>query len=343
MSLRFWSTSYERRLFRREADLFEGFLQYVMTELDDDDDDSSVSSLSSMSDSDDGLDFDEDDLFTNTFTLMARHLMQRAHKILDPLVDNEIEFGQRKQIADFNDSQCKENFRWRKAELQEMADALWPRVSPFLGNDKEDLALKYGYRAPYETCLLIYLFRMSRPHRLRSDAEKEFGMRRSHISACVQTFSAALFQLSHQYLIDPRIWHARMPYYAERVERKCHGLMSNIWGFVDGTIRRTCRPIYYQNLVYTKYKKCHGLKFQSIVVPDGYIAYLYGPFVAKRHDARMLRESGLMDILRGLMPADGSNGPVYALYGDLAYPQSIWLFGGYVNPAPGSLQRAFNR
>jgi len=57
----------------------------------------------------------------------------------------------------------------------------------------------------------------------------------------------------------------------------------------------------------------------------------------------MLRESGLMDILRGLMPADGSNGPVYALYGDLAYPQSIWLFGGYVNPAPGSLQRAFNR
>jgi len=284
MSLRFWSTSYERRLFRREADLFEGFLQHVMTELDDNDaDNSSVSSLSSISDSDNSLDVNDDDinLFTNTFTLMARHLMQRAHMILDPLEDDEIEFGQRKQIADFNNSQCNDNFRWRKAELQTMADALWPRLLPFLGNDKQDLALKHGYHAPYETCLLIYLFRMSRPHRLRKEAEKEFGMRRSHISACVQTFSAALFQLSHQYLIDPRIWHSRMPYYAERVKTKCHGLMENIWGFVNGTIRRTCRPIHYQNLVYTRYKKCHGLKFQSIVVPDGYIAYLYGPFVAK--------------------------------------------------------------
>jgi hypothetical protein len=57
-----------------------------------------------------------------------------------------------------------------------------------------------------------------------------------------------------------------------------------------------------------------------------------------------LRESGLMmDKLRTLMPADLSNGRVHALYGDLAYPQSIWLFGGYVNPPPNSPHAQFNK
>jgi len=57
----------------------------------------------------------------------------------------------------------------------------------------------------------------------------------------------------------------------------------------------------------------------------------------------MLRESGLMDTLRGLMPADGSNGPVHAMHGGLAHPQSIWLFGGCVNPPVGTPEQAFNR
>jgi hypothetical protein len=33
-----------------------------------------------------------------------------------------------------------------------------------------------------------------------------------------------------------------------------------------------------------------------------------GPFVGKRHDARMLAESGLMEQLEDLMPPDDSNG-----------------------------------
>jgi hypothetical protein len=34
---------------------------------------------------------------------------------------------------------------------------------------------------------------------------------------------------------------------------------------------------------------------------------------------------------------------LYALYGDLAYPQSIWILGGFVNPAPNSPQALFNQ
>jgi DDE superfamily endonuclease len=163
----------------------------------------------------------------------------------------------------------------------------------------------------------VYLFKMARPRRLVGDCEAKFGMRKSHLLVIVRSFGSALFKISHKYLNDPTIWHGRMEYYGHLVSAKC-GLFDNIWGFIDATIRKTCRPIRYQNLLWTRYKRCHGLKFQSIVVPDGYIAYLCGPFVGKHHDARILRESGLMDKLQTLMPADLSNGGVYALYGDLA-------------------------
>jgi hypothetical protein len=61
------------------------------------------------------------------------------------------------------------------------------------------------YHAPYETCLLVYLFKMARPWRLHADCEAKFGMRKSYLSVIVQSFGSALLQLSHKYLINPSI------------------------------------------------------------------------------------------------------------------------------------------
>jgi hypothetical protein len=69
---------------------------------------------------------------------------------------------------------------------------------------------------------------------------------------------------------------------------------------------------------------------------------MYDPFGARRHGARMLRESQLLEILEVLMPVNGANGPVYALYGDLAYPQCAHIMLGFRNAAVGSPQRLFN-
>ena len=81
------------------------------------------------------------------------------------------------------------------------------------------------------------------------------------------------------------LWHHRMPYNAKLIEQKTNGLMDCVWGFIDGTIRKTARPVYHQRSVYTRFKKCHGVKFQSVTVPDSYIAYLMGPWPAQTHDA----------------------------------------------------------
>lgn len=256
--------------------------------------------------------------------------------------DDTIQFGQKRLVRDFNDSDCLLHFRWRKARLQTVADKLWPRLEPHLEGTALSIRCDNNYKAPYETCLLIYLARMSYPHRLRPDLERLFGMRKSHISACIQTFSSALYQVATRYLHDVGIWAHRMPYYAERISSKLDFLMGNIWGFIDGTIRRVRRPIRFQRQVYTGYRRCHALKFQSVITPDGFIAHLAGPFMGRDHDSRILAESLLLEALQDLMPLDGSGGPIFALYSDLAYPFSNWLMKGFVNPPRGSLQARFN-
>ena len=69
--------------------------------------------------------------------------------------------------------------------------------------------------------------------------------------------------------------------YAEVVFNKGAPL-SNCFGFVDGTVRPITRPGENQRLLYNGHKRVHGLKFQSLVLPNGLIAHLYGP-VGKPH------------------------------------------------------------
>ena len=96
-----------------------------------------------------------------------------------------------------------------------------------------------------------------------------------------------------------------MPYYAMLIEQKTEGLMNCVWDFIDGTIRWTARHLYHQRSIYTRFKKCHGVKFQSVTVPEGFIAYLKGPWTAQTHDAQMLCASQLMEELEDIMPANG--------------------------------------
>ena len=134
---------------------------------------------------------------------------------------------------------------------------------------------------------------------------------------------------------------SRIPY-AMLIKQKTEGLMDCIWDFTDGTIRRTPRPLHHQNSIYTCFKKCHGVKFQSVTVPEGFIVCLQGPWPSKTHDPQMLHDSGLLEKLEVNMPRDG-NGVVYAMYGDLAYTQSIYLLSGFQKPPTGSDKALFNR
>ena len=80
--------------------------------------------------------------------------------------------------------------------------------------------------------------------------------------------------------------------------------------------------------MYNGHKRVHGIKFQSVVTPNGLIANLSRPFEGKRHDSVMLHESDLLNELRQVA---FYNGQPLCLYGDPAYPLGVHLQAPYRN------------
>lgn len=132
--------------------------------------------------------------------------------------------------------------------------------------------------------------------------------------------------------------------YATIIKEKCG--VSNIWGFVDGTIRPMCRPSTIdQREWYTSYKKIHGFKFQAISTPDGLISSLAGPTTAVDGDWAMWHESDIELFLREVF--DGIEDDTEPLiFGDPAYKGAYGVTSAYVRQPRRPLtanEHEFNR
>ena len=84
--------------------------------------------------------------------------------------------------------------------------------------------------------------------------------------------------------------------------------------FVDGT----ARPGKNQRILYSGHKKVNAIKFQSVAVPNGLVANLFGPVEGKRHAISMLAESNLYNQLAQYDV--NTNGDPLCTCGDPAYP-----------------------
>ena len=116
--------------------------------------------------------------------------------------------------------------------------------------------------------------------------------------------------------------------------------LSNTSGLIDDTVRPISRPRIHQRIVYNGHKGQHALKYQSITTQSGMIANLYRPGEGKRHDATMLRMSGLKPILEHF-----SLGPQHErlrIYGDPAYPLRWYLQAPFRGAYVTQQQKAFN-
>lgn len=144
-------------------------------------------------------------------------------------------------------------------------------------------------------CLILR--RLSYPVRLASLCD-EFGRSRSW---CSSVFTDAILYLYRRWQA-PLHWNEaffsreRIQAYGEAIERRGGG--DCYWGYIDGTIVQISRPDEHQRIWYSGYKHLHCFKYQCIVTPDGLIASAAGPYVGKRADAWMVRDSGLSDNLR---------------------------------------------
>ena len=77
---------------------------------------------------------------------------------------------------------------------------------------------------------------------------------------------------------QPFLSPANLERYARAITRNGSPL-TNCFGFIYGTVHGISRPGEHQRVLYNGRKRVHALKFQSVTIPNGLIANLYGPVV----------------------------------------------------------------
>lgn len=252
--------------------------------------------------------------------------------LLSTLLNEDDVKGPCLNLDDVSDEQFYSFFRFQRNDISRLCNAL-------------SLPLKFmcpnGTRVTAHEGMLILLRRLSYPNRLE-DMKPLFNRSKSELSYIANTVldylyikhSEKLSNLNQSWLDEEHLQQ-----YADAIS-DIGGPLQHCWGFIDGTVRPICRPSVNQKLVYSGHKRVHGLKFQSVVIPNGLIANMYGPIEAKRHDSAMLRMSELLPKLEQYMTMPG--GTVFSLYGDLAYPLRVHLITPFKGAILSDQERIFN-
>lgn len=172
-------------------------------------------------------------------------------------------------LGNKDEAECKADFRVEKHDLPLLADAL--QIPPVFRCNQ-------GTICDGMEGLCVLLKRFAYPCRY-SDMIPIFGRPVPEISMISNEVMDWMYE-NHGHRVTE--WNhtilnaAALQKYADAVSNKGAAL-DNCFGFVDGTVRPICRPDQNQRIVYNGHKRVHGLKFQSVVLPNGIIANLYGP------------------------------------------------------------------
>ena len=238
----------------------------------------------------------------------------------------------RMNIETLEDEECFQMFRFFKEDLYHLKDCL---------NLPDRVVCRNGTTESGINTLAILLRRLAYPNRL-CDLVPIVGRSVQEISEIFYAGIEHIYDNFHDLITDINapFWLSNnyLDTYCGAVSRK-GSVMNNIWGFIDGTCRPIARPSRYQKVVFSGHHRTHCLKFQSVVIPNGLIANLFGPVEGSRHDSFLLRESNLLNNIENKYRPDGSP---YSLYGDQGYP----LRGHLICPFKGANltdeQRQFN-
>ncbi|OAD80322.1 hypothetical protein PHYBLDRAFT_137878 [Phycomyces blakesleeanus NRRL 1555(-)] len=93
-------------------------------------------------------------------------------------------------------------------------------------------------------------------------------------------------------------------------------------GFIDGTFNKIARLIVDQEGAYNSHYQGHGLKYQTVVIPDGITSSIMRLDSSRNHDMCMYCKSQLDVMMCIAFDFTSINGPCYYLYGDPAYTTS---------------------
>ncbi|KAM7430411.1 hypothetical protein ABFA07_018876 [Porites harrisoni] len=257
-------------------------------------------------------------------------VLWQAHKSKKPEFPYE-EHG-RFSFDELDEAECKAEFRFKKRDL--------PVLVNVLGIPNQFTCSQRTVRDGMEGLCMV-LRRMAYPCRY-SNLIPRFGRPVPVLSMICNRVIDYIYDLHvhrltswNPQLLDP----ASLQMYCDAISRNGSPL-DNCFGFIDGTVRPVCRPGEQQRVLYNGHKRMHALKFQSVVLPSGMIAHMYGPVEGRKHDAGMLADSGLLaDLQRN---AFSLTGQPLCLYGDPAYPLRIHLQCPFRNAVLTPQMQEFN-
>ena len=225
MSLHQWNTSFEHKQLAKittSLALYQAnngsseMEEEVMSDLLSSSGTSSSSSSSSSSSASD-MDLDQTTQIDPVLLKLIVTTTTLNEKINGTVSDSGISWGCTPTITDLSESDAVENCHLCKVDLHTLTEKLWPLMLVHLTGDRDKITCVNQYTINYECLLLILLYHLSQPRRLQHDMEKIFGIRRSWLSAIIQMFSEALYQVAFPYLNNPGIWHSHMPCFAELI------------------------------------------------------------------------------------------------------------------------------
>ena len=177
-------------------------------------------------------------------------------------------------LENIDEAECKAEFRVEKRDLPTL---------------REVLGIPPTFKCPQRTIcdgmegLCMLLKRLAYPCRY-SDMIARFG--RPVPELCMITnrvmdfiYDAHGHRITqwNDTILNPRL----LEQYATVITEKGAAL-DNCFGFIDGTVRPISKPGDMQRIVYNGHKRVHALKFQSVAIPNGLIANMFGP-VGKCH------------------------------------------------------------
>ena len=172
-------------------------------------------------------------------------------------------------LSEMDDSECLAEFHFHKNDVPVLLDAL---------QLPQSFKCHQGTTCDGVEALCITLRRFAYSCRY-SDLIPRFGRPVPELSMISNLMIDTIYhEHNHRItqwnntLLNPPLLES----YARAIQLKGSPL-PNCFGFIDGTVRPICRPDENQRVVNNGHKRVYGLKFHSIVLPNGMIANLYGP------------------------------------------------------------------
>ncbi len=176
------------------------------------------------------------------------------------------------------------------------------------------------------------------------DLTMQYDRSQSSISQCVNEL-VELLDEAWEHLLDYDHTHLLAPSklleYSDAIKHR-GAPTEKVFGFIDCTIRRICRPSVHQRQAYNGHKKVHALKFQALMLPNGLFGHLYGAVEGRRNDNALLADSALRERLalfavpEGVEEGAEVEDQYFQIFGDPAYGLGPHL----MSPFSGTGERA---